>query len=65
MNKLAFLFVLLGAVALCSCAYNETNNTYTANGNDNRFDTSQTSSTSKPVDVRTDMAGSGYGSVQK
>lgn len=48
-----------------SCAYNEVHNNYTANGDNNRFDTSQTSSTSKPVDVQTDMAGSGYGAVQK
>lgn len=56
---------LLIVFSLFGCAYNETINNYTINGNENSLETTQTSSTSKPVDVTTDMAGSGYGNVSK
>ena len=49
------------ATALSSCAYNETTNNYTINGDNNSVPTTQTPTTSKPVDVST--AGSGYGAA--
>jgi len=61
MKKLFFIMLLL---MLSGCAYNQTTNNYTITGDGNKVDTEQTSSTSKPVDVQTDLAGSGYGSVQ-
>ncbi len=63
MKKIFFLITSM--ILFGGCAYNETTNNYTANGDNNKFDTTQTSSTSKPVDVNTDVAGSGYGSVSK
>ena len=56
---------MLIVFGLFGCAYNETINNYTINGNENSLETTQTSSTSKPVDVNADLAGSGYGSVSK
>lgn len=56
---------VLSLLFLCSCAYTEINNNYTANGDSNTFPTEQRQSTSKPVDVNTDLKGSGYGDVGK
>ena len=60
MNK---AIILILAALMAGCAYNETTNHYTINGNDNRIESVQESSTSRPVEV--DLAGSGYGSVAK
>lgn len=51
------------AAALSSCAYNETVNNFTITGDNNSLPTTQTSTTTKPVDVSTDVAGSGYGAA--
>jgi len=60
---LLFSLLILCAFQIPGCAYNQTTNNYTITGDGNKLDTDQTSSTSKPVDVQTDVAGSGYGSV--
>ena len=52
-------------ISIYGCAYNETINNYTINGNNNSLETTQTSSTSKPVDVNADLTGSRSGNVSK
>ena len=51
------------ATALSSCAYNETTNNYTINGDNNSVPTTQTSTTERPTSVDADLAGSGYGAA--
>ena len=51
------------ATALSSCAYNETTNNYTINGDNNSVPTTQTPTTERPTSVDTDLAGSAYGAV--
>lgn len=67
MKKTLTILAVLATLPLLlsSCACNETTNNYTITGDGNRFDTNQSSSTSKPVDVQTYIAGSGYGEVQR
>ena len=58
-----FWAAVLAAALLSSCAYNETTNNFTINGDSNTLPTTQTSTTERPTSVDADLAGSAYGAV--
>ena len=60
-----FIPAVLSLLFLCSCAGNKSETNLTLTGNNNTITTAQTPTTHKTSETKTDVAGSGYGSVSK